>query len=235
MNFYFGLIIVIILLQASLGLITSVATSLAGHSLGKKYSNKKVFHLLFNYSFGIGLITFLIISTICLILFRLSSHIGFFYEKNDFWYGIIFLLLVQILTMIAILILDKSANPWTPKKVKHFLLKRSNKTDSTVEAVSLGIMTILANLWLILIPLTSLSVILLETATLRGILLTSICVGLISLTVILNLFINRDINKIHQNVIENRRVFQFLSILTLVVLVGLITIFVNSYGKMVLI
>ncbi len=235
MNFYFGLIIIIVLLQASLGLITSVATSLAGHSLGKKYSNKKTFHLLFNYSFGVGLISFLILSTICLILFRLSLKIGAFYQKTNFWYSIIFLLLVQTLVMSLILILNNSANPWTPNKIKHFLLKRSNKTNSTVEAISLGIMTILANFWLVILPLVSLAIFLLKTATIRGILLTSSLIGLISFSVIFNLLINRDINQVHQNLIENRRIFQFLSIATLLILIGLISLFINSYGKMVLV
>lgn len=143
-----SIIAIAALIHASFQLSISVLTLMSGHAIGTKKSQAKVFRLSAAYIFGAGVISLLLLSLVVLIylhLFRseipllawalassLSMGIGiavwlFYYRRRK-----------------------KGTELWVPRAFAHHLTERSKATKQSVEAFSLGMVTVIAEIIFIL-------------------------------------------------------------------------------------
>ncbi len=211
-----------ILFLASLGMPISTATAMSGHSLGKKVTPAWLNWLIVNFGFGVFLINSLLISSVCLSIIDLEKKFGAFYQQPDFKSLIIVLLTIQLLIMLALMIVNPVQNPWSSQRFKKFLLKRSNKTKSSAEAISLGIASVLANFWLALLPMIMLASYIIN----QNMITTILLISLASTSSIFGLFLlirhRIKVDSIHQSLIKNRRFNQFMTISLLSILILLL-------------
>lgn len=216
-------------LQASLSLTLSAMTAMSAHTVGRQASKRRLTWM--NISFGLGssFITFLILATISLGWYDAFAKITWLEKlvnSSNFWFEISLILLAQSLIMFGLKIKNPdNQNPWQLPTLKTFLFKRSQKTKSVVEAFSLGIMTVLANSWLMLVNwmIFSLWAVKIDLILLTGFsLLTSLPIFVIAL--IIN---KQKIAKLHAFVIKSRDFWHYLNLICLILIT--FVIFIDAF------
>ncbi len=232
MDFLPLIIITTTLLLANLGIISSTVLSMASQSMGKKIDPKKLSWLIINFGFGSFLFASMLLSTICLALIELARQTTILDSLFEYQSLMVILLIVQVLLMIGMMIVRPTQNPWTSQRFKRFLLKRSGKTRSSAEAISLGMASILASFGLIFIPFLTVAAQLINYQLILSIILISlgsIAPALVSLLLVKS----ENISQIQQKLIKNRHFNQATIIILLLILIFLLVCqtFVSSYGK----
>lgn len=143
-----------------LNLDLSVASLMSGHALGKQTSQRRLKSLLTSFHFGFTLMAWLLISSLCLVLyFGLNQLLS----QNQLDLTLTVLLLVQGLILIFMNQLkSETTHTWLQPSLRHFLTKRATQTRSAAEAFSLGLSSFLAASFVITLPLLSIALTLLE-------------------------------------------------------------------------
>ena len=179
--------------------------------------------------------SFLLFSTVVLIASKLLSTTTNGQNFNviqTVWFYLLIGLVLQFLIMLFCVVRqlpNVTVNPWASDAVRSFLRKRSIKTDSAVEAISLGIMNVLANSWLLVLPLTILALILLANLKLLDLGLFSLMIGLPILIFYICLSLKIKISQIHLFLINNAYFLRLVSFLTLLIL-GLLVFYARIIG-----
>ena len=225
--FIVGTLVLVIICIMSLQLELSIATLMSGHSLGQKTSRRRLNQMLNQFTVGYVLIAWLLFSAICLVVSNLDFVFYQWLDDGKLWLALAILLTIQVILLIVAQIRQpKSPHPWLFKDMRTFLTSRATKTKSPAEAFSLGVTSLLAGLGVLAVPLGVaatttiwyLPSYLLITLTI----LFSLVAGLP--LVVMQLFVLNDtpISEIQRFTIKNRRFFQIVRIISLLLLTGLI-------------
>lgn len=133
----------LVMLHMSFQLATSVLTLLTGHSLSRYRASRRVMTLNIAFISGAGVTTFLLlIGMTALAVIWIDPKI----------YTLVRLVLFSAMMITAMLIMvayyrrGKGTQLWIPRRFAAFLSNRAAKTTNTVEALSLGIISVIAEL-----------------------------------------------------------------------------------------
>lgn len=143
-------------LHASLQLATAAMTLLSGHSLGAKRSHKRLLHLNFSYVCGAALMVFLLgLGTIAII-----TSYGSFWTQNEWWRVAA---AINLATGLAIAFAyyrkGRGTVLWLPRSLADHITIRAKKTKRGVEAFSLGMTAVVAELPFAIGPLLTVSLV----------------------------------------------------------------------------
>jgi cytochrome c biogenesis protein CcdA len=135
------------LLHGSFQLGVSVLSLLSGHALGRKTSHQRVMRLGAWYILGA-------FATISVIILAIAYKYSALNVSDDVLWpaATAFSVLVGILVLLFYY-KKRSKLLWLPAPIAEYLLNRTKKTKSGVEAAALGIMTVVAELPFILAPM----------------------------------------------------------------------------------
>lgn len=136
------------LIHASFQLSIGVLTLMSGHAIGARRSKAKLFRLSAGYTLGAGVMTLLLLSLIVLVfihLFNGGVPLSAWAVTSGLALGI----------GIAVWLFyyrhrRKGTELWIPRAFAHHLTERSKATKQSVEAFSLGLVTVLAEILFIL-------------------------------------------------------------------------------------
>lgn len=205
-----GLLIITAIFGASLGLNLSSVTLMSGHALSQRTSQRKLRRLLRGFALGAMAAMFLLISTIVLLRWQLADF--------KFYPVILVLLLVQALIMLVAKFTQpaNTLNPWTVQSVRRFIQKRCIKTSSYVEALSLGIFSVLSGFVVLFLPLLNLASIYQPDQPIMLILiLFSLATALPFLLICLVIARRLPISRVHRFLIANASFLQALTLVSL--------------------
>lgn len=211
MDLSIGLLIITSVFCASLGLNLSSITLMSGHALSQRSSQQQLRHLLICFSFGAMAAIFLLTSTILLLRWQIP-HITYYPT-------LIILLIIQTLIMLLIKVFQASdnLNPWTLRQVRKFIQQRCIKTNSGAEAISLGIFSVLSNIWLLFLPLFNLAgAFSVNQFILPIITIISFITTLPFLSISLVIVLRVQISRIHRFLISNATFLHIVSLLSLI-------------------
>lgn len=140
------------LIHASFQLSVSVMTLLSGHSLGRKTAHNRVLRLLNSYIFGALFLTVGLLSSIA---YYFSLFIQHSISSEQFIAAVVAGLMVGlgIATMAFYYRKGSGTSLWLPRGLASHLNKRSKSTTSSVEAFSLGMTSVVAELIFIIAPI----------------------------------------------------------------------------------
>lgn len=132
------------LVHASFQVSVSVLTLMSGHAIGTKKSKAKVFRLTTAYTAGAGIMSLLLLALtvlICIHLFPTGIPLSAWTIASGIALGI----------GVAIWLFyyrhqKKGTELWIPRSFAHHLTERSKATKQSVEAFSLGLVTVIAEL-----------------------------------------------------------------------------------------
>lgn len=235
MDFSLGLTLTVAIFIASLNLSLNSLTLMSGRALSHQVAARKLQKLITNFWLGNLAAFFLTLASLILIISQSNlvlSYYDHFLVQLNTWSLVLILLISQILIMAFLKILQStSINPWTPSAVRDFMRQRCLKTDSSVEALSLGITSVLLNLGLMLLPLTILSLdFLSQRLRLYPIIGFSLLISLPHLLIKFLISRRIKISQINRFLIEKANFLQVLSFLSLLVL-GIMIIIYQSLGN----
>lgn len=150
----FAIIGLAALVHASFQLSVSVLTLMSGHTIGTKKSRAKLFRLSAAYTSGAGIMSLLLLSLavlVCLHIFPSGVTLGAWALNSGVALGI----------GVAIWLFyyrqrKKGTELWIPRAFADHLTERSKATKRSVEAFSLGLVTVIAEL-IFIIPSLMLS------------------------------------------------------------------------------
>lgn len=230
MSFANNLMIATVFFGVSLGLSLSSVAMMSGHSLSQKTALSKLRHLIIGFWLGVVAINVLLLSTVVLFtsqsgLLVITGNWG--HIPNYTWQILTSLLYAQFLLMLACKFFHPQlTNPWTPSPIRGYLRQRAIKTTSVVEAFNLGVMSMLGNLWLLVVPMIILSLGLLAKLDLTMIIVFALGVSLpIVLIYILVHYIK--ISQIQLFLINRASFLHFMAFFSLIV----IRIIIFSFQK----
>ena len=146
----FVIVAVAALLHASFQLSVSMLTLLSSHAIGKKRSHNRLINLTNSFVLGAGVMTTLLLSFIALIVIPFGARD----EANMLWViscGI--LISVGIIVWLFYYRRQAGTSLWIPRSMARLLSERAKKTKQPVEAFSLGLTSVLAELLFIAAPL----------------------------------------------------------------------------------
>lgn len=136
------------LIHASFQLSVGVLTLMSGHTIGAKKSQAKLFRLSAAYTAGAGVMSLLLLSLVVLIMLHLFN-----YEMPLYAWSIASALAFGIGIAIWLFYYrnrKKGTELWIPRSFAYHLTERSKATKRSVEAFSLGLVTVLSELLFIL-------------------------------------------------------------------------------------
>jgi cytochrome c biogenesis protein CcdA len=134
-------------LHGSFQLGVSVLSLLSGHALGRKTSHQRVMSLGASYVLGV-------FATIGVIILAAAYKYSALQVSDDVLWPIVTAFSVLVgLIVLAFYWRRRSKLLWLPAPIAEYLLNRTKKTKSGVEAAALGIMTVVAELPFILAPM----------------------------------------------------------------------------------
>lgn len=145
----FAIIGLAALVHASFQLSVSVLTLMSGHAIGTKRSRAKLFRLSAAYIFGAGAMSLLLLSLAVLVCMHFFAHgitLGAWALNAGIALGI----------GVAVWLFyyrhrKKGTELWIPRSFAYHLTERSKATKRSIEAFSLGMVTVIAEL-LFIIP-----------------------------------------------------------------------------------
>ena len=140
------------LIHASFQLSLSVLTLLSGHSIGKKTAHQKVINLMAGFIFGVLLMTTLLLSSLSYYLSLLIHHVN---STEQFVAAITCGVMIGlgIATWAFYYRRSGSTALWLPRSFADYLTKRTKKTRNAVEAIALGMTSVIAEIIFIIGPL----------------------------------------------------------------------------------
>lgn len=229
MSFNLTLMIIVGIFTASLGLNLSSVAMMSGHALSQKTALRRLCQLLRGFLIGVVIANLLLLSTVILFIakspFVLNTGIGFV-AHHRLWSLAIVGLTIQALVMLFCKILKTAVvNPWVPEIVRTYLRKRCTKTTSIVEAISLGIISVLANFWLLLLPFSLLAISLLSRLEIKHVVLFALVSGLPTLMIALAVKQQVKISQIQLFLIKQANFLHFVAFFSLIILGMIIACF----------
>ncbi len=205
---------------------------MSGHSLGQQTSQKRLRAMVRQFSFGFIVMLWLMISTICLVLyFSFNNWLGSYW----FWLGLVILLGIQVMTSLMLRVNSlRVTHPWLPKNLRKFLTSRATKTKSPAEAFSLGLVSPLVGSTATFLPLVVVGVSLLRAPN-QWLVALIILFVLVSATPLLafqfRVTKRSPVSETQRFIIKNQHFFQTIRLASLVLLIGLIAINLTLFGK----
>ena len=201
MSFGLSLMIMVGIFAASLGLNLSSVAMMSGHALSQKTALNRLRQLIRGFLLGVVVADLLLLSTVILFVakspFVMNTGSGFVAHYRV-WPLAIIGLVIQILIMAFCKILNNQlVNPWAPEAVRTYLRKRCIKTNSIIEAINLGIMSVLANFWLLFLPLSLLAITMLNQLEIAHVVLFALASGIPSFIIALTVTQQVKISQIH--------------------------------------
>ena len=209
----------------------SVATFMSGHALGRQTSQRRLRLMVDQFALGFVIMTWLVISTTCLVLhFSLHDLI----KTSWFWTIISGVILGQGLLMTLLDFSKKtSPHPWLNQVMRQFLTKRASKTRSPAEAFSLGLTSFLTQTPIVLLTFIVAGATLLVLPgqfLVPGTIIFSLTLGVPLLMFRGYLRNNQSGVGVQQFIVKNRRFFQIVRLICLLVLVLIITSELSHLG-----
>lgn len=222
MSFGLSLMIMVAIFAASLGLNLSSVAMMSGHALSQKTALSRLRQLIRGFLLGVIIANLLLLSTVILFIakspFVMNTGSGFV-ANYRVWPLAIIGLVIQILIMAFCKILkNQLVNPWAPEAVRTYLRKRCIKTTSIIEAINLGIMSVLANFWLLFLPLSLLAITMLNHLEIAHVVLFALASGIPSFIIALTVTQQIRISQIHLFLIKHANFLQFVSFFSLIIL-----------------
>lgn len=222
MSFGLSLMIMVGIFAASLGLNLSSVAMMSGHALSQKTALRRLRQLIWGFLFGVIIATLLLLSTVVLFVSKsplvLNTGSGFV-ANYQIWRLTMIGLIVQSLVMLFCKILKPNlVNPWAPESVRTYLRKRCIKTTSIIEAINLGLMSVLANFWLLLLPFGLLAIQLLGQLEITQLVIFALLSGLPTLIIAIAVAQQVKISQIHLFLIKHANFLQFVSFFSLIIL-----------------
>lgn len=222
MSFSPALMIMVGVFAASLGLNLSSVAMMSGHALSQKTALSRLRQLIWGFLFGVITATLLLLSTVILFVAKsplvLNTGSGFV-ANYQVWHLAIIGLIIQTLIMLFCKVLKPDlVNPWAPESVRTYLRKRCIKTTSIIEAINLGLMSVLANFWLLLLPFSLLAIQLLGQLEIIQVVIFALASGLPTLIIAMTVAQQVKISQIHLFLIKQANFLQFVSFFSLIIL-----------------
>lgn len=209
----------------------SIVTFMSGHALGRQTSQRRLRLMVDQFTIGFVLMAWLIISTTCLVL-----HFSLHELVNTSWFWTLASLLILGQTLLMALLgfgKKTTPHPWLSQAMRHFLTKRASKTRSPAEAFSLGLTGFITQTPVILLPFVITSAILLALPNqwlVPGTVVFSLILSAPLLVFRGYLLNNQSGVGVQQFVIKNRRFFQIIRLICLLILALIITSELNHLG-----
>lgn len=205
----FAIIIFAALIHASFQLSVSVLTLLSSHAIGSKTRTAKLLRLTNGFTFGVAVMTMLLLSFIALILqHSFADHI-----PTVAWAASCGLLLGLGIAVWAFYYRrEKGTSLWIPRGVAHYISSRTKATKSSAEAFGLGLSSVFGELLFIIAPMIISALVLIQMEPiwqLAGI-ATYTAISLLSLLIVTSLIgSGRKISRIQRWREDNKRFLQF--------------------------
>lgn len=197
------------LIHASFQLSVSMLTLLSGHAIGSKTAHTKLIRLTSSFSFGVAVMTLLLLSFIALVL---QHSFGTSAPLLAWAVGCGLLLGLGISVWAFYYRREKGTSLWLPRGMARYLSDRTKATKHSSEAFGLGLSSVMAELLFILAPMviSALALIHLEPLwQLAGIALYTI-VSLLSLLIVNGLIGGgHKLSRIQKWREDNKRFLQF--------------------------
>lgn len=151
MNTFDSLIIVAVaaLIHASFQLSVSMLTLLSSHTIGAKRSHARLLKLSNAFTFGVSVMTLLLLSTVALI-----AQLSLSPQTNTVaWIASCGLMLgLGVAVWIFYYRREQGTTLWLPRSLARYLSDRTKSTKQSAEAFGLGISSVVAELLFILAP-----------------------------------------------------------------------------------
>lgn len=146
------------LIHASFQLSISMLTLLTSHTIGKKRSQKRLLALTNSFTFGVAVMTILLLCTIALLM----NHAGEAFASSILTWTVACGLLAGVGVSVLIFYYRREYGTtlWVPRGIARFLTRRTKATKQSAEAFSLGSSSVLGELLFIIAPLSIASLIL---------------------------------------------------------------------------
>lgn len=222
MSFGLSLMVMVGVFAASLSLNLNSVALMSGHALSQQTSLRRLRRLIWSFWLGVVIATLLLLSTAILFVAKsplIISTGGSIIVPYQVWRFLTISIIIQFLIMLFWKISNpNSVNPWVLDSVRNYLRNRCIKTSSAVEAISLGLMSVLINFWLLFLPLTALAMVLLPKFNLPTIILLALINGLPTLLIAMAVAQQIKISQIQLFLIKQAKFLQFISFFSLIIL-----------------
>ncbi len=157
----FAIIAFAALIHASFQLSVSVLTLLSGHAIGSKAKHAKLLRLTNAYSFGVALMTLLLLSFIA---FVLQLMFGSAIPPLAWAAGTGLLIGLGIAVWAFYYRRTPGTSLWIPRGMARYLSDRTKRTKSSAEAFSLGLSSVFAELIFIFAPMAISALVMVQLA-----------------------------------------------------------------------
>jgi hypothetical protein len=138
------------LIHASFQLSVSMLTLLSGHAIGGKTAHAKLIRLTSGFSFGVGVMTLLLLTFTA---FVLQHSFGREVPLLAWAVSCGLLLGLGVAVWIFYYRREKGTSLWIPRGVARYLSDRTKATKQSAEAFGLGLTSVIAELLFILAPI----------------------------------------------------------------------------------
>ena len=138
------------LIHASFQLSVSMLTLLSGHAIGNKTSQAKLLRLTNSFTFGVAVMTVLILTFTAFII---GSSFGVQVPLLAWAISCGLLIGLGVAVWAFYYRREKGTSLWLPRGVAHYLSDRTKATTSSAEAFSLGLTSVVGELVFIIAPL----------------------------------------------------------------------------------
>lgn len=207
----FVIVAVAALIHASFQLSVSMLTLLSSHTIGAKRSHKRLLGLTNAFTFGVMIMTVLLLSTISLIVqtnLSESATLIAWIATCGLMFGL------GIAVWIFYYRKEQGTTLWLPRSLARYLSDRTKATKQSAEAFGLGLSSVFAELLFILAPLLVSALVLVQLSPiwqLMGIALYSV-ISLLPLLIINGLVgSGHKINRIQKWREQNKSFLQFIA------------------------
>lgn len=154
MNIVSSLIIIAFagLIHASFQLSISMLTLLTSHTIGKKRSQKRLLALTNSFTFGVAVMTILLLCCVALLM----SYGGAAFASSILTWTIVCGLLAGVGLSVLIFYYRREygTSLWIPRGMARFLTRRTKATKQSAEAFSLGSSSVIGELLFIIAPVS---------------------------------------------------------------------------------
>lgn len=183
------------------------------------------------FIFGFTLMNWLIISSLCLVVY---FGLGDISVLSWYSWSVVGLLYAEAVALLLLKIWrPDSANPWINTGLRRFLLDRSKKTRSPSETFSLGLTSAITKTALVLIPLILVGHVLLSLPSKFLVASTIIASSVLSLPLLVFrsiLIRQKSALSVQKFVLKNRHFFQSIQIICLLLLACILASALMSSG-----
>jgi hypothetical protein len=146
----FAIIAFAALIHASFQLSVSMLTLLSGHAIGSKSSHAKLLRLTNAFSFGVAIMTVLLLSFIALIL---QQYLGTTIPAVVWASGCGLLIGLGVAVWVFYYRRAPGTSLWIPRGMARYLGSRTKSTKQSAEAFGLGMSSVIAELLFIFAPM----------------------------------------------------------------------------------